>query len=530
MLKKKDGGNSASNFIIDSVLNENILQSCWHSVFFLKIKGELLTKEGKHDELLRLLNNIENQNIDLPDNYIRSKFANTYYNLKQYKLALDHYLFLIEFGQLSDMRYASMHNNIGLCYYHSGDRENAERYYKTTLDLLSEVELKQSYTNLENFLYFKKIVQNNLYRLNFNNGDKVKLFENLNNEYQLGKNSDFDDWKRLLIELSTLAFELKNFKKADDYISILDKQIDDESISEESKLNYNKLKLIQAINFEQPSDSILIQLDQYLFKLNDFYSEKLNIYFENSYVDKTWSIKKLEEKETAIKTEQASNSKLVYSLMILFTIIVVVGYAFFYQRKVKRKIKGQNIIIEGALENSEMLIKEIHHRVKNNLEIVSSIAFLEYQKNENNFDFESFENKIISLSLIHQLLYSSENISKVRIDEYFQELMENLEKTCLVDSTFELKIIPINLPLEFAISFGFLLNELVTNTSKHCVPKKGEQININIALIEKDNSFEFIYQDNGYSENKNIEPITPNMGSGLMYHSGGKSLAFRRRL
>ncbi|MGD2249156.1 MAG: histidine kinase N-terminal 7TM domain-containing protein [Candidatus Methanofastidiosia archaeon] len=144
------------------------------------------------------------------------------------------------------------------------------------------------------------------------------------------------------------------------------------------------------------------------------------------------------------------------------------------RKKVEEKIKS-------SLKEKEVLLREIHHRVKNNLQIVSSLLNLQSQyikdKEYTNMINES-QNRIRSMALIHEKLYQSEELARINADEYIKTLVKELFRSYAVNTnwvtpTMDIEDIPLS--VDTAIPLGLIINELVSNSLKHAFPhKKGE--------------------------------------------------------
>ena len=159
--------------------------------------------------------------------------------------------------------------------------------------------------------------------------------------------------------------------------------------------------------------------------------------------------------------------------------------------------------IRGTLREKEILLREIHHRVKNNMQIISSFLNLQskYIKDDLVLNlFKESQNMIKSMAIIHERLYHSEDLSKINIKEYIRDLVNNLFQAYNINkSVIKLKINveTVALGMDFAILCGLIINELVTNSIKYAFPdnKKGE---IEITFRQTDeNNFELVVSDNG---------------------------------
>lgn len=128
---------------------------------------------------------------------------------------------------------------------------------------------------------------------------------------------------------------------------------------------------------------------------------------------------------------------------------------------------------EASLKEKEALLKEIHHRVKNNLQIVSSILSLQLEHMQNESDkllLEENKNRIISIAQIHEHLYASENLSSINMAEYIASLIDEYHSYTYSfnkNIAYKLAIEPITFPIDKAIVVGLIINELITNAVKY---------------------------------------------------------------
>ncbi len=133
--------------------------------------------------------------------------------------------------------------------------------------------------------------------------------------------------------------------------------------------------------------------------------------------------------------------------------------------------------IKASLKEKEVLLKEIHHRVKNNLQIMSSLLNLQsrYLDDPKARDiFVESVGRVKAMALIHDKLYRSENLSRIYFPAYVEDLTYNLITTYAPGKGISLKldVAPISLDIETAIPLGLILNELISNVLKHAFPEK----------------------------------------------------------
>ncbi|MBN1829047.1 MAG: ATP-binding protein [Deltaproteobacteria bacterium] len=158
-----------------------------------------------------------------------------------------------------------------------------------------------------------------------------------------------------------------------------------------------------------------------------------------------------------------------------------------YNEITPRKIEEDRI--EASLREKETLLKEIHHRVKNNLQVVSSLLGLQARALEDGkaraILIES-QNRVGTMALIHSMLYQSENITRVDFASFGRDLIGRLQQLYGSEQPYvriNLDAEDVILPVDEAIPCGMILNELITNALKHAFPgEKTGEIDVRAAL------------------------------------------------
>jgi len=191
------------------------------------------------------------------------------------------------------------------------------------------------------------------------------------------------------------------------------------------------------------------------------------------------------------------------------------------QSVLNKTIKLENYIVQ--LENSyeeiqkqnleiKTLLSEVHHRVKNNLQVVSSLMNLHAERCESEKDkmiFSNCKDRVFAMSIIHEQLYKKENLSAISLSSYLEEICSTLSIAYDLQNkiTFNLSIQEVSLNLERTIPFGLILNELLVNAIKYAYPdKKG---NIDITITETNNLIKIVVADFGvgFDLNKNTDSL-----------------------
>lgn len=171
------------------------------------------------------------------------------------------------------------------------------------------------------------------------------------------------------------------------------------------------------------------------------------------------------------------------------------------EKEQKRKVAEENL--KRSLEEKEILLKEVHHRVKNNMQIISSILKMqERQISDERLKvvLGESQNRIRSMALIHENLYRNENLANIMFSNYVKSLAGNLARSFAEQQgnvAFEYDIDEVYLPLDIGIPCGLIINELISNSFKYAFAgnDKGKII-INMKRIEEQ-SFRLEVCDNG---------------------------------
>lgn len=159
--------------------------------------------------------------------------------------------------------------------------------------------------------------------------------------------------------------------------------------------------------------------------------------------------------------------------------------------------------IKASLKEKEVLLREIHHRAKNNLQLIFSLLKLQsgYIKDKQDIEiFKESQNRIKSLALIHERLYQSKDLANIDFNEYIKNLANSLIKFYGTDRdkiALKVDVGDVLLGVDAAIPCGLIVNELVSNSLKHAFPE-GREGKVKIALRSTDEKeIELVVSDNG---------------------------------
>ena len=324
--------------------------------------------------------------------------------------------------------------------------------------------------------------------------------------------------------------ESKNFKKARPYLqkalSTVSKETD---VSSRAQLNYmlfladstsgDYLSAIKYLNLKKKYDDILYQ------EIKTKEIQKMLVHYDTE--KKNQEIISLKQKEMLhlANLEQATT---IRNVTIGWTLIMfLIGTLLFRQYKQKQKynqvIVQKNVMQQemlnkqqDLLHDKEWLLKEIHHRVKNNHQIAISLIDLQsnyLQKGEALTAIKEIRSRMNAMSLIHQKLYMSESMVSISMAPYIRELADHLIDTFSDGNKINIRFNfnPVELDVSQAVPIGLILNEAITNSIKYAFAQTENPV-IEISLEQTGIShIKLVIQDNG-SGMKNME-ITKNSAS-----------------
>lgn len=259
--------------------------------------------------------------------------------------------------------------------------------------------------------------------------------------------------------------------------------------------------------------------------------EVLRIQLKNDYKNKAIadSLKKANElnlikaqhqtkvTKTKLQTYYAYSGIIVLCLVLLFVI-----YFFNQKRKTAVIFAKKNKIISQALKDKEILLKEVHHRVKNNMQVVSSILQLKSVNTKDPIAKAALldsQKRIDSMQLAHQKMYQKGNYEEICIHDYCNDLVTLLlQPIATTHDVFEVKGKSLWLHVEQAQTLGFIIHELITNSLKYAW-QADEPKHIMISCVQNNNNIHFEYSDNGLGMPKDFNLETANSFGMKMIHA-----------
>jgi two-component sensor histidine kinase len=194
-------------------------------------------------------------------------------------------------------------------------------------------------------------------------------------------------------------------------------------------------------------------------------------------------------------------------LVAFFALTYLINQYLIFQSRTERQLLEANQELEKKNNEINLLMKEIHHRIKNNLQLV--ISLLRMQRDEINsqevqLHFTEAINRVMSISIIHQKLYQKDNLKNFNFKDYINELIQEIKLINETEVHIDLLIDIEDIGLKTLVPMGLLLNELISNSFKHAFTLKVNDNKISIKIDQySSEQICLYYEDNGlWKENK----------------------------
>lgn len=439
------------------------------AIQFYSEAEKALSKDQKNPTYAKVINNL----------------ATVYRNLNKYPEAIRMYKksLFIKKQTADSIGIANTLNNIGLCYaYQNEPRESvkyltqAQKTYRAlgqTSDMLSvNVSLAVAYNELGQLAKAKHLLKQSItlpyLKLSIHDLTQAKLL------------------------YAKILYGDKEYQQAQTVLQEIEPEILKTNFLKSKIIHYEwKAYVLHALQQNDAAYQALIQHKLYLDTLNAEAKLNLEKDMEAKYLN--------QEKEAQIQIQKLQilknkRERLVF-VFALFALLLILGFAYrlSVQRKRANQLLGEkNKQVQQALEDKETLLKEIHHRVKNNLQIISSLLSLQSRRVDDPKVLEAIQdgqNRVHSMALIHENLYQDENLVKVDAQLYIDQLIENLIRSYNVNPqgvTFTKNIDYLTLDVDTLIPLGLILNELISNTLKYAFePNKPGQVSLSLKQQEQ---------------------------------------------
>ena len=374
-----------------------------------------------------------------------------------------------------------------------GDTTNSLDYAKEA------IELYQSTHQSDELLY----AENNYGHLLATFGyyeDAIAVLEKVNDNDLSG----LDRHQRMtsLQSLAKAYTEQGDFRKSEEVYLSMQEEVEASDFQDIKRESY----LYRAKNNEEigDKDRAYDYVIKHLTLLNQ-YNDQQTLEARQEMEAKYLAIEKdlkIELQNAALKQSQRERYFYLIGLLGLLTLVGLLWRLSTIRRKNNLILDDKNKIISKSLSEKELLLREIHHRVKNNLQFISSLLRLQSDHVTDAVALGALQqghDRVRSMALIHQNLYKEENLTGVHTKDYFTKLITGLFSSNNIHQErikLELDVIDVNLDVDTIIPIGLITNELITNSLKYAFPDDRTGT-ISVMLKEENDKLSLDITDDG---------------------------------
>ncbi len=458
------------------------------------------------------------------------------YVTEEYNEAISYYLESLRILDVSipSPELAQLYNNLASCFIKTDDFKNAEKYYLLSRDIATSQNDGRWVANVNNNLSIL-YMNHNMYKeademlekaigyylknndslntgIAYMNQGNSKIFnsdfQGAISSYSLSKNYVSEKQIPLLHAVTNTGIGIA-YTKQKQYAKALPLLKSGKDIAK--KINHVE-QLIESYN----------ALGDYYFETNEFKnayenaleSQKLKdsviAVTQNQNMAEALTKYEAEKKDAQLKvlsleTERTAQQKKLYLFLAFSGLLVaaLVGFFLFKNRKKNKLLANQKRLLEATVDEKNVLLKETHHRVKNSFQIVSSLLYLQSENIEDKeakLAMKEAQNRVRSMVLIHQKLYSRDQLVGIDTKEYITDLTHDIFESHQFEENainYTLDVESVILGIETITPLGLILNELITNVLKHAFKPISEESTMQIRLKKRDGILQLQVEDNG---------------------------------
>lgn len=501
-------------------------------VFSLLKRSYIKTRAlNKAIEVHKILVALKVKHPDIPLWNMNPYLSTIYYEMKLYKECLNQQLLEYDVMKKDSFTLLGYYNNRGLYWSKYNDQDSAIACFEIARKIFFNIRAHKKLTAADEFvigLIDGNIGQSLMALKEFRNAIPL-LIKDVRSSMGV---QDSNNAAISQLELSRCYLNLNQLDLSKRYIDSVNNMLP--SIND-YKLKLNVIKqyadyyqraglLKESIIFYNKYIKTKDSLDN-LESMKDLIATQVAYQMEEKEKLITINQLKIEEKNIEIIKQQSIRNVLILGGILLLLGILLVLFQLKktnHQKQLlelkNKQIETKNEIINKSLLEKDLLIKEVHHRVKNNLQIVSSLLKLQAGKSNNEkikISLQEAHDRINSMALLHQLLYRNNEMTSLSFDVYLTSLINQISSSFSSEDKsikIESNLMPLELDLDTAIPLGLITNELLSNAYKHAFSGKDGVVKIQLMKLAK-NTYQLKIADNGKGLPDNFnEVITDSLG------------------
>ncbi|NNE15838.1 MAG: tetratricopeptide repeat protein [Saprospiraceae bacterium] len=388
------------------------------------------------------------------------------------------------------------YNALGKIYKRRGNYQQALSYYEISDSIITASKGRKSLKARINLgMASCKMKLNDFSKVDLllkevkellNNLDDGRLLLNYKSTQAFYKyHSDFRNSLPFILDAQSTAVEMSNLHLQTSMSNLLSEYY--------YKIGNYKGALDQLKEYNTLKDS-LYQIEQ------SYFVHDLEAQYQKNQQDNQISLLAYENNLKSVQLKQ--QRFIIYGSLFA---VIIFGILLSFIARLLGKVKSQKLVVEKSLSEKDVLLKEIHHRVKNNLQVISSLLALQSKYISDDTALNALkqgQDRVHSMALIHQDLYEGKNLVGVSTSSYFEHLIDNLFYSYNIneeDVKLKMEVEDITLDVDTMIPLGLVLNELVSNAFKHAFKANQTEGEIYIKLTEVKDQLILVVKDNGNS-------------------------------
>ncbi|MEE9349038.1 MAG: histidine kinase dimerization/phosphoacceptor domain -containing protein [Flavobacteriaceae bacterium] len=461
-----------------------------------------------------------------------------------YEKALEKYLISANYYQQKKdfNRYASVLNSLGAVHEKTQNDSLSLHYYKLARKTgksikdfkrsgIASINISNIYNNKKDFknaLFFSEdsvedlkthpsyqsfltLAEINLASVYNNTDDYVKaskLYDKLLKKIDSTK--DMYSYAGILLGKGTALFRQGKTKKAKPFVEQAYQKFKNNNFTDEKfQMMPELISIYKDLGNYKKSVSLY---DEYTILKDSILNNKQDKNIANAIQKYETDKKDAQLKVLSLENEKTAQQKQMYLYLALAGLLIagLIGYSLRKNRKTTKILASNNIQLNKALGDNEILLKETHHRVKNSLQMISSLLYLQSENIEDEKAAASVKDgqiRVKSMALIHQKLYQKDNLTGVEVSDYINDLAESVFQSHNVsneDINLSIDVDKMILDIDTITPIGIIINELIVNALKHAFDETSIKPKIIISLIKKQDALVLKVADNG----KGFKPDT----------------------
>ena len=465
-----------------------------------------------------------------------SFWANLYIDQKKYQRSIPYFKKSIAEGlkRGEPLKPYQEMNNMALAFHYMGENDSALLYYDQVRNYLSQElpdTLQSGFTD-----FFLSLITGNIGDVYLEKGEYEQAEPLLLYDVEHSKLAgELENTSISQLNLSEVYLETKRYRDA--------KAVIDEAYATILSNNFRSRKRTAfdryAKYYEYTGDyAKSVEFYGKYIALNDSITDEiisrkiidLELEFDLLNAAKELELARVNAEKSASDLSARQN-QLLFTLGFVLLLLIVLGIIYSNNRSKSRlntalnaknsEVKQRGKELEKALHEKNLMLKEIHHRVKNNLQMISSLLRLqaiEINDDKVSLAIEESINRLKSMSLIHQKLYLDDDFKKIRLRTYYENLIEQIAGSFIAEDTevvCNVDIEDINLSVDSAVPIGLIANEIINNSYKHAFVNQDTGV-ISSTIRRNDSQVTLMIRDNGVGLPDQFQINNQSFGSTLI--------------